>query len=98
MDLKYSGEYGLQKIIEDHGAKKVCHKGWNDNESNSTGRCCCNCVYQRPIVAHPWNSNEFAKGPMTKVIGFGCCPPDLAPEIAFFDHVHGMCELHSRKS
>ncbi len=74
----------------------VCYKGWAKENGNTSGQCCCNCEYRRPIVRHPWNSDIWAKGPVTSQMGWGCTPPDLYPEITFFsmDHSHGMCECH----
>lgn len=73
-----------------------CYKGWAKYEGNSKGRCCCNCRYQRPISAHPWNKNEMVKGSVSIVVGFGCTVPDL-PNITFFESKHGMCEMHDWK-
>lgn len=72
-----------------------CKLGWDDPESNSVGRCCCNCEHQRPIVAHPWNDNEYVKGSITKVIGYGCHAPEFFPMVTFFDREHSMCECHT---
>ena len=75
---------------------EVCFKGWAQENGNSQGRCCCNCQNRRPIVRHPWNKELWAKGPVTSQMGWGCKPPELAPEIYFFslEHEHGMCECH----
>ena len=62
------------------------------------GRCCCNCEYQHPVVAHPDNKTEFAKGSVTKTIGWGCKPADMDfTAITFFETEHGLCELHDFK-
>jgi hypothetical protein len=61
------------------------------------GECCCNCNYQQPIVAHPWNKYEFTRGPITERLGYGCVAPDLFPSITFFDSKHGMCECWSER-
>lgn len=74
-----------------------CFNGWNDPEHNREGACCCNCEYQRPIVQHPWNKNEWAKGPCTQTIGYGCSAPELFPTITFMDNKHGMCECHQER-
>lgn len=74
-----------------------CFLGWNDLESNSKGKCCCNCKNQVKIMKHPWNKNDFANGHITEQIGYGCAAPELAPNIIFFDNAHGMCELYENK-
>jgi hypothetical protein len=72
-----------------------CFDGWARDNGNISGRCCCNCKYQRPIVGHPWNKRMGSpiQGPMDIVIGFGCNIPD-APNTVFFEFKHGMCENH----
>lgn len=67
------------------------------NEVEKSGRCCCNCRWQRSISGHPWNKNELTKGPITSIIGYGCAVPDM-PNIVFFEKSHGMCELHEWKN
>ena len=73
-----------------------CYKGWNDKELNTAGRCCCNCRYQTPIVCHPWNKNELTRGPISRIIGYGCNAPEMERTV-FFDSNHGMCEMHEFK-
>ena len=73
-----------------------CFLGWAGPD-NTQGRCCCNCKYQRPITAHPWNRHELTKGPITKNIGWGCTVPDM-PGVTFFEVEHSMCELHTWKN
>lgn len=75
-----------------------CFQGWNDLEHNKQGRCCCNCEYQLPIVAHPWNKDPYVKGKVTEIIGWGCHAPDLMPYVTFFDREHSMCECHVFKN
>lgn len=70
-----------------------CFEGWEES-SNPKGRCCCNCQWQRPITAHPWNKNELTKGSVSNIIGYGCTVPEL-PNITFFEFKHSMCELHT---
>ena len=74
-----------------------CFLGWAKDSGNTQGRCCCNCKYQRPITAHPWNRLPFTKGPITKNIGWGCTVPDM-PGVTFFEVEHSMCELHDWKN
>lgn len=71
-----------------------CFEGWAAENGNILGRCCCNCEYQQPVVAHPWNKNTFAAGPVSKVIGWGCHGPDMFPAVTLFEKEHGMCEMH----
>ena len=72
---------------------ELCFEGWSEENGNKRGTCCCNCRYQMPIVAHPWNTSGFAKGPISEIIGCGCIAPDT-DRIVFFDSKHGMCEMH----
>lgn len=73
-----------------------CFEGWKKEDGNIVGACCCNCLYQRPIVGHPWNKNSFTKGRITQAIGYGCTCPEF-DSITFFDTKHGMCEMHRDK-
>lgn len=73
-----------------------CYQGWAKEDGNRAGRCCCNCRYQRPISAHPWNKNELTKGSITRIIGYGCTVPEM-PNITFFEHEHSMCEMHMER-
>ena len=73
-----------------------CFEGWGE-EFNIKGCCCCNCEYQRPINAHPWNK-DFARGPISKIIGYGCIAPEFAPTVTFFDKPHGMCECWTERN
>lgn len=73
-----------------------CYEGWKAADGNSTGRCCCNCRWQRPIVGHPWNKRRI-KQSISDRIGYGCTVPDM-PSIVFFDSKHGMCEMHTRET
>lgn len=58
----------------------------------STGECCCNCQYQQPITAHPWNENPLVKGSVTKTVGWGCTCPEFFPDIGFMEREHSLCE------
>jgi hypothetical protein len=73
-----------------------CFKGYSREAGNITGACCCNCEFQRPINAHPWNVG-FAKGSIMHQIGWACMVPDFFPSVTFFDlqRKHGMCECHT---
>lgn len=62
-------------------------------KDGSHGECCCNCEYQRPIQSHPWNKSDFAKGPSSRQIAYGCCHPEFFPHITMFEEKHGMCEV-----
>lgn len=69
-----------------------CFIGYAE-EFNHTGRCCCNCRYQRPISGHPWNTNSAYKSRVSDTIGWGCTVPDM-PKITFSEKEHGMCKMH----
>lgn len=71
----------------------LCYEGWAMKDGNSSGRCCCNCRYQKYIVGHPWNKNSWSKGSITQAIGYGCLAPEMR-SVIFFDNQHGMCEMH----
>jgi hypothetical protein len=75
----------------------LCFLGWDDIIRNKSGRCCCNCEYQQPITAHPWNKNPSFQGKCSTVIGWGCVNPELAPFITFSEREHSMCECHRHK-
>lgn len=87
----------MEEALTQAGSTDHCLKGWADIERNVDGCCCCNCIYQRPIVGHPWNANVLTKRPMSQIIGWACASPDFYPFITFFDGSHGMCELYTRK-
>jgi hypothetical protein len=74
-----------------------CNLGWSEESGNRSGSCCCNCRWQRPITAHPWNRHELTRGPITKNIGWGCTVPDM-PGVTFFEVEHSMCEMHTWKN
>lgn len=76
-----------------------CMKGWNELQYNSEGRCCCNCVYQRPLVKHPWNEGIFKGSIMTQVIDEDNNPiwVCLAMEAMSMNREHSMCEMHTFK-
>ena len=76
-------------------ANEHCLKGYN-SEHNKSGECCCNCKWQLPVTAHPWNKDPAFKGSVTEIIGYVCTPPDLAPFATFFEEAHSMCECHQR--
>ena len=95
MDRSLLAPSQLQMVADLSESSESCSKGWL-SEHNKKGNCCCNCVWQNPINAHPWNKQELTKGPISKIIGWGCGSPDLYPFITFFDTQHGMCEMHSR--
>jgi len=59
------------------------------------GDCCCNCIHQKPINAHPSNKGK-TKGKVSKTIGFGCAIPEIQPFIIFLDHPHGICSSYER--
>jgi hypothetical protein len=96
MDLCSTTDYELDDLAASVNAKEFCRDWWK-SEDNIDGDCCCNCVWQQPINAHPWNIHPEFRGPVTQLVGWGCCPPDLYPTITFFEKAHGMCECHSRK-
>ena len=59
------------------------------------GGCCCICKNQFTLHKHPWNKDNYAKGPVTEVMGWVCKTDELGA--CFFDHLHGFCELFKRK-
>ncbi len=71
-----------------------------ENECNEQGSwqgsCCCNCKWQRPIGAHPWNKDAAFQGRISKVIGWGCTVPDMK-NITFSDREHSICEVWEKK-
>ncbi|HET8688541.1 MAG TPA: hypothetical protein VFM18_18160 [Methanosarcina sp.] len=74
-----------------------CYEFWKQEDGNSGGSCCCNCNWQRPVTAHPWNKG-MARGSILEIIGYGCTCPPFFPEITFFEKEHGMCELWEKRS
>ena len=59
---------------------------------NTNGECCCNCEWQRPINAHPWNKDPLVKGRITEIVGYGCTCPEFFPNITFSEQKHSLCE------
>lgn len=86
----------IEKLLKLAESEEQCLKGWGPIEDNYDGCCCCNCIYQQPINGHPWNKNTLVKTMISQVVGWGCNPPDLNPNITFFETPHGMCEMYSR--
>ena len=74
-----------------------CRKGFDHPEYNKEGRCCCNCEHQKSITGHPGNKLDGTKTQITKIIGWGCLPPEFFPNIVFVDHEHSMCEMHTHR-
>jgi len=62
------------------------------NGFSAHGSCCCNCQFQQPINAHPWNKDPFVKGKVTEIIGYGCLCPEFFPDITFMEDKHSLCE------
>lgn len=77
-------------------ADYLCYEGWAMKDGNSSGRCCCNCKYQIPAVAHPWNKRDWLKGPITKTVAYACTMPEME-RVTLFDFKHSMCEMHDWK-
>lgn len=67
----------------------------------SRGSCCCNCISYVPVMKHPWNKNEIAKGPISEIMGYGCLnnfeEPSPIKQVVFCDRGHGLCEMHTPK-
>lgn len=74
------------------------------------GMCCCNCIHQLRVNCHPMNGNnlafgflqdkiKFGHGSILTQLGWACNGLQFEDNstIVFFDHEHGMCELHERK-
>lgn len=74
----------------------TCFEGWSKADGNNGGRCCCNCLYQKPIVKHPWNKTMIFRGSASDQIAWGCMVPDM-PGIVLSEREHGMCEVHEFK-
>lgn len=80
-----------------------CNLGWEDTKHNTEGRCCCNCIYSKKLVKHPWNSAQNLKGSISEQISiennqlFACVCPDMEDVAIVFDKPHGMCEMHTFK-
>lgn len=80
---------------------KWCRKGWDDEQYNQEGRCCCNCVFQRKLVKHPWNIDGF-KGSISEQVtdsdgdGITVCLV-FEQEAMSMKGSHGMCEMHTFK-
>ncbi len=99
-DLSHYPEEDRERVSEllvKAESQDSCLKGWASSEHNKDGCCCCNCIYQKPINGHPWNQALLVKTRISHVVGWGCNPPDLAPNITFFESSHGMCEMYMRK-
>lgn len=64
-------------------------------DGNSSGRCCCNCKWQKPAVGHAWNTNQMLK-PKAHMIAYACTTPEL-DRVTLFDFKHSMCEVHEWK-
>ncbi len=60
------------------------------------GSCCCNCRNLSTLRKHPWNTSEFAKGPVSEKIGYVCTARDEDDDrtATFMDSIHSMCEMH----
>lgn len=71
----------------------LCFKGWEMKAGNSSGRCCCNCKWQRPAVGHPWNTRQWLKKPISTMVAYACTVPEME-RIVLFDVEHSICELH----
>lgn len=63
-----------------------------------TGQCCCNCQFQQPITAHPWNKDPYVNGSVMEIIGWGCTCPEFFPNITFSDREHSICECWTENS
>lgn len=72
-----------------------CYESWSAADGNWSGRCCCNCKWQRPISGHPWNKVPSFNSRVSSVIAWGCTVPDM-PNIVLSERGHGMCETHER--
>lgn len=78
---------------EQEQRNELCFEGWSAENGNISGRCCCNCMYQKKITGHPWNKNVAYRSRIVDVIGYACTIPEN-PNITFFESKHGMCEMH----
>ena len=79
---------------------KPCMKGWNDEQYNQEGRCCCNCINQRKLVKHPWNEGIFKGSIMDQVADEQGSPIWICVtlrEVMSMNREHGMCEMHDFK-
>lgn len=78
---------------EQEQKNNLCYEGWSEENGNRSGRCCCNCRYQKNIVGHPWNKNVAYRSRIVDTIGYACAVPEI-PSLVFFETKHGMCEMH----
>lgn len=74
-----------------------CFNALTKEAGNLTGRCCCNCKWQRSISGHPWNKTPAFYGRVTGIIAWGCTAPDM-DSITLFEREHSLCEMHERKA
>ena len=69
-----------------------------DCEFGYRGDCCCNCINQFPIYKSPTNK-DAGKGSILDQMGWVCSINlDEKHYHIFSDKIHGMCELHTRKT
>ena len=71
-----------------------CFQSWTEENGNNSGRCCCNCKWQRSASGHPWNKNKFVQGSVSQKIGYVCLNPEFQ-HATFYENEHGMCEVHN---
>lgn len=72
---------------------RTCTEGYK-------GDCCCLCIHQMPVVKHPWNKNDWAKGSISEKMGYVClanADPRDEHTAMFSDRDHGACELFYHK-
>lgn len=77
-----------KKAREFEKNRPKCENGYLD-----TGQCCCNCIHQNKLHKHPANK-DIGKGSISEQMGYVCSYPLKENTSIFFDHEHGMCEMH----
>jgi len=78
-----------------------CDKGWEDGN----GECCCNCEFNAPVNAHPWNVEGFRGGigqaiRVNPEVPLMVCTVQLSEKdeyraVIAMTREHGMCEMHT---
>lgn len=59
---------------------------------------CRTCVHLSKIMKHPWNKQDFAKGRISEMIGYGCSVfNEELQRIVFYETDAVSCELHTLK-
>lgn len=72
-----------------------CFNAWKEEDGNNLGKCCCNCKYHFPAVAHPWNKEPFLNGNINRQVAWACIAPELEKvTLSDLEMKHSICEIH----